>query len=76
MINGRVHASNNDSLSLLLYCSLCGCRYREQLMEEVENSLTAANRDRFTTNATAFRRECSQMTLMAFNPEDTTAMFS
>ncbi|KAF9361320.1 hypothetical protein BGX34_007211 [Mortierella sp. NVP85] len=46
------------------------------LMEEVGNNLTAGNRDRFTANATAYRRECSQMTLMAFNPEDTTAMFS
>ncbi|GJJ68840.1 exportin-7 [Entomortierella parvispora] len=35
------------------------------LMEGVEDNLTMQNRDRFTTNATAFRRECSQLTLMA-----------
>ncbi|KAG0358839.1 Exportin 7 [Gamsiella multidivaricata] len=40
------------------------------LMDGIENNLTTANRDRFTTNATAFRRECAQMTLMALNFED------
>ncbi|KAF8970270.1 Exportin 7 [Entomortierella lignicola] len=34
------------------------------LMEGIESNLTTANRDRFTTNVTAFRRECAQMTLM------------
>ncbi|KAF9437684.1 Exportin 7 [Entomortierella beljakovae] len=33
-------------------------------MEGIENNLTTANRDRFTTNATTFRRECAQLTLM------------
>ncbi|KAG0262072.1 hypothetical protein BG011_000347 [Mortierella polycephala] len=36
------------------------------LMDGIEENLTTVNRDRFTTNATAFRRECSQMTLMPF----------
>ncbi|KAF8927100.1 Exportin 7 [Dissophora ornata] len=44
------------------------------LLEGIENNLTTANRDRFTTNATAFRRECSQMTLIAFSPEDAERM--
>ncbi|KAI8357069.1 armadillo-type protein [Mortierella sp. GBAus27b] len=47
----------------------------DALMEDVENNLTTANRDRFTTNTTTFRRECSQWTLMPFNPEDTSSMF-
>ncbi|KAG0271184.1 Exportin 7, partial [Linnemannia exigua] len=40
------------------------------LMEGIETNLTTANRDRFTTNTNAFRRECSQMTLMAISPDD------
>ncbi|KAF9958817.1 hypothetical protein BGZ65_001169 [Modicella reniformis] len=44
------------------------------LMEGVENNLSASNRDIFTTNTSTFRRECSQMTLMTFNPEDTINM--
>ncbi|KAF9089866.1 Ran-binding protein 17 [Mortierella sp. AD031] len=35
------------------------------LMEGIECSLTTLNRDRFTQNITTFRRECTQMTLMA-----------
>ncbi|KAI9232503.1 MAG: hypothetical protein BYD32DRAFT_428231 [Podila humilis] len=35
------------------------------ILEGVEVNLSTQNRDRFTTNITAFRRECAQMTLMA-----------
>ncbi|KAG0306797.1 Exportin 7 [Linnemannia gamsii] len=44
------------------------------LMEGIETNLTTANRDRFTTNANAFRRECSQMTLMPVSPDDSGIM--
>ncbi|KAI1321611.1 Exportin 7 [Mortierella claussenii] len=44
------------------------------LLEGIENNLTTANRDRFTTNATAFRRECAQMTLIAINPDSGSSM--
>ncbi|KAF9133775.1 Exportin 7 [Mortierella sp. 14UC] len=44
------------------------------LMEGIETNLTTANRDRFTTNANAFRRECSQMTLMAVSPDGSGVM--
>ncbi|KAF9967387.1 Exportin 7 [Mortierella alpina] len=44
------------------------------LMEGIEDNLTTVNRDRFTTNATAFRRECSQMTLMAISLDSTDTM--
>ncbi|KAK3828778.1 MAG: hypothetical protein J3Q66DRAFT_19599 [Benniella sp.] len=37
------------------------------LMEGVEVNLTTLNRDRFTQNITTFRRECTQLTLMAAN---------
>ncbi|KAG0375493.1 Ran-binding protein 17 [Mortierella sp. AD032] len=37
------------------------------LMEGIECNLTTLNRDRFTQNITNFRRECTQMTLMASN---------
>ncbi|KAG0329913.1 hypothetical protein BGZ99_010024 [Dissophora globulifera] len=47
----------------------------DMLMQDVENNLTAANRDKFTTNASAFRRECSLMTLMTFNPDDAGTFF-
>ncbi|KAF9095535.1 hypothetical protein BGX23_000390 [Mortierella sp. AD031] len=44
------------------------------LMEGIETNLSTTNRDRFTTNATAFRRECSQLTLMAVVPDDSGIM--
>ncbi|KAG0210337.1 Exportin 7 [Mortierella sp. GBA30] len=44
------------------------------LMEGIENNLTTVNRDRFTTNATTFRRECAQLTLMTINPTDAESM--
>ena len=43
-------------------------------MEGIEDNLTTVNRDRFTTNATAFRRECSQMTLMAISLDSADTM--
>ncbi|KAF9129906.1 Exportin 7 [Mortierella sp. GBA39] len=44
------------------------------LMEGIETNLSTANRDRFTTNTNAFRRECSQMTLMPVSPDDSGIM--
>ncbi|KAF9970123.1 Exportin 7 [Actinomortierella ambigua] len=39
------------------------------LMENIDFNLTTTNRDRFTQNTTAFKRECVQMTLMPLDPD-------
>ncbi|KAG0227723.1 Exportin 7 [Actinomortierella wolfii] len=39
------------------------------LMENIDFNLNTTNRDRFTQNVTAFKRECAQLTLMPLDPD-------